>query len=70
MLNASNVVTLTTGKLLVLIGAPSLIALATTSYVVWRGVQDYKLRKQVKASAQDITALRAQLEELKQEKSS
>lgn len=65
---ASNLVTLTTSKLLALTLAPSLVALLSTSYLVWRGVRDFKVRKQVKLSAQDIAELKAQMNELKQNK--
>ena len=61
-----NLITLTPGKLLALVAAPSVVAIASTGYIVWRGVRDYKVRKQVKQSAQDIAELKSQISALKQ----
>ena len=61
-----NLITLTHGKLLALVAAPSVVAIASTGYIVWRGVRDYKVRKQVQKSAQDIAELKSQISALKQ----
>lgn len=61
-----NVITLTTGKFLALVAAPSVVTVASTGYLVWRTVRDHKVRKQVKKSVQDIAELKSQISALQQ----